>query len=153
MANYVLLQFDNEDEASAFMEAAREDNVFVSNKPGSLARLPIDLRGLFKKPTKFCDCANTGGNLKKRGFTRGKKFGWWVCDRCHKPTKSWGRGDHWFLALGRNLLPIDAWAPEYRGDGVFARSVKTCPECSSALVVEVGHAACITYCPTCKKDV
>lgn len=103
MAKYVLLAFDSDTEANEFVEAVQDRT----------SREEFTVRGVWKKPTKFCEC--TSGNIKQRGWTRGKKFGWWVCDRCHKPSKAWAQGDVWYNSLGTNLLPVSHEAPEYRG--------------------------------------
>lgn len=142
MARYVLLAFDDDKVADVFVEAMQ-----TSQRDG-MPTVPqrTDVRGVYKKPTKFCDCHG----IKKRGFFRGPKWGWWVCSQCGRPTVGWGRGDHWFLALGKNLLPVGGMATEYRGDGVFARSFKPCSECGNTLVAEVGHATTHVYCPQCE---
>lgn len=150
MAKYVLLAFDDDKQADVFVERTQELRAVVMDDrkypDSTVTELPCDVRGVYRKPTKFCNCHG----IKKRGFTRGRKFGWWVCSQCSKPTVGWGRGDHWFLALGKNLLPISNSAPEYRGDGVFARHFKKCPECDNMLVTEVGHATTHVYCPQCE---
>jgi hypothetical protein len=121
MAKYVLLAFDKDADADEFVrnsnkyfsemeygswstEPGSDDDVFIPN---------VVVRGMWKKPTKFCSCI--GGGKQSHGFVRGTKYGWWVCARCHKPTEAWSRGDVWYTALGTNLLPIAEDAPEYRG--------------------------------------
>jgi hypothetical protein len=123
VAKYVILQFDDDGEASIFVQSTVENGLLVNRMAEDINReygvwhfSPI-VRAVFQRPTKFCDCASTGTNLKARGFTRGKKYGWWVCSICKKPTSGWAQGHEWFKALGRNLLPKTPQAPEYRGDG------------------------------------
>lgn len=145
MSKYVLLAFDSDTDADAYVEFVR--NARAVQASWGTGTKPADVRGVYKKPTKFCSCHG----IKKRGFTRGRKYGWWVCDQCKKPTVGWGRGDHWFLALGRNLLPIDESAPEYRGDGVFARHFKSCSTCNNTLMAEVGHVQTLVWCPQCEE--
>lgn len=156
MAKYVLLAFDNDDEADKFVEETQAQRaVWITSTDvpdrdtdcNGMLELACDVRGVYRKPTKFCSCTS----LKHRGFSRGKKYGWWVCAQCGKPTIGWGRGDHWFLALGKNLLPVSNIAPEYRGDGVFARHFKKCETCNNTLVTELGNATTKVFCPQCNE--
>jgi hypothetical protein len=111
MAVHVLLEFDNDEDAKAYAIALQT------------YRSKYRLRGIWKKATLFCD--NSDGHRGKKtesGYTRGKKYGWWVCGTCGKPSKAWAGGHRWFGALGTNLLPLallseeDA-AEEYRPVG------------------------------------
>jgi hypothetical protein len=113
MARYVLLSFDNDKEADDFVQATQErKTVAVASATEVVANLyEATVRAVFKKPTIFCQCTA----IKHRGWTRGKKFGWWVCSQCHKPSRGWAHGDMWYAALGTNLLPISEEAPENRG--------------------------------------
>lgn len=152
MAKYVLLAFDNDDEADKFVEATQQRQGVLNDNdcpcyPEDGAHIKADVRGVYRKPTKFCSCTS----YKHRGFRRGTKYGWWVCAQCGKPTIGWGRGDHWFLALGKNLLPVSNTAPEYRGDGVFARHFKKCEVCNNTLVTELGNATTKVFCPQCRE--
>lgn len=114
MAKYVLLQFDDEADADGIIHeilSHRPNADGISVEPGQFYQ--CTLRAVFKKPTKFCECTN----VKKRGFTRGQKYGWWVCDQCKKPTQGWARLELAYQVFGKNLLPPSEDAPEYRGDG------------------------------------
>lgn len=118
MAKYVLLTFERDAEADEFAEMVKHGDVgvYVSRREGdphAWQKVFCKLRGVFKKPTKFCSCTST----RKRGFTRGRKYGWWVCSMCGRPTQGWASLDGLYHVLGFNLLPKDADAPEYRGDG------------------------------------
>jgi len=121
MARYVVLSFDDDTTADEFVAAVQENGILghVSNESGFMKHFAPVVRAMFQRPTKFCDCASRGGNIKARGFTRGKKYGWWVCNACKKPTVGWAQGQEWFRFLGRNLLPVSPQAPEYRGDGTW----------------------------------
>jgi hypothetical protein len=110
MAKYVLLAFNSDADADAYVKRVQEDGWVPTERTYSD---PVVVRGMWKKPTKFCSCI--GGGKQSHGFVRGTKYGWWVCARCHKPTEAWSRGDVWYTALGTNLLPIAEDAPEYRG--------------------------------------
>lgn len=119
MARYVLLAFDDNEKADEFVEACQETGIVGANayEMGTLTHFAPEVRAVYQMPTKFCDCTVGKGG---RGFTRGKKYGWWVHSTCGKPTRAWARGEHWFTALGRNLLERTPQAPEYRGDGDFS---------------------------------
>jgi len=112
MAKYVLVAFDDDKDADKFVEFVHNVSSVIIGFAGDKEELDAAVRGVWKKPTKFCEC--TGG---RAGFTRGRKYGWWVCATCKRPTEGWANGDHWQLSLGVNLLPISEAAPEYRGPG------------------------------------
>jgi hypothetical protein len=73
VAKYVLIEFDDDSEADAFA------NVMIGQAEGSSMRV----RGVFKKPTIFCECANS-----PEKNVRGNKWGWWLCKLCSKPKKN-----------------------------------------------------------------
>jgi hypothetical protein len=110
MAKYVLLAFDDDKKADEFLQKNFLGSEYVDYES---AEVWATLRAVFKKPTQFCQCTA----IKHRGWTRGKKFGWWVCSQCKKPSRQWAHGDTWYAALGTNLLPISEEAPENRGPG------------------------------------
>jgi hypothetical protein len=63
------------------------------------------LVGVFQVPTKFCDPTDGHrGRKTQAGWTRGKKYGWWVCGSCKKPTEAWGKSLNAILSSARNLL-------------------------------------------------
>jgi hypothetical protein len=75
-----------------------------------IPRLQSGIRtiGLFRVPTKFCDPSDGHrGRKTEAGWTRGKKYGWWVCGSCKKPSKMWGRNLNAVLSSTRNLLVGD----------------------------------------------
>lgn len=117
MAKYVLLAFESDDDANEFIVSTQHyGGVEVENKGTDgfdlKKQLTALVRGVWKMPTKFCECGPVSGP-----FTRGRKYGWWVHAKkgCNKPTRGWAKGDHWHQALGVNLLPISEVAPEHRG--------------------------------------
>jgi hypothetical protein len=112
VARYVLVEFNDDKAADAFVM-----EVTIESMQQAEPRMRV--RAMYQKPTKFHDPA-TCHRSKMSGWTRGKKYGWWVCALCKKPTKAWGDGEHWFAAIGVNLLPKDIVAPEYRGDGDYS---------------------------------
>jgi len=110
VARYLLLQFDDDEAADAVVATIQSGGGVAI---GHDVQGDCIVRAVFKKPTKFCECTN----LKKRGFTRGQKYGWWVCDQCKRPTQGWARLELAYQVFGKNLLPPSEDAPEYRGDG------------------------------------
>lgn len=107
MAKYVMLEFPDDSSADDFVKQMLERDTHGMPFVPQSGRI----RGLWKKPTLFCGCTA----VKRRGWTRGKKYGWFICSQCHKPSRLWGKGDAWYTALGTNLLPIAEGASEYRG--------------------------------------
>jgi hypothetical protein len=119
MAVQIILDFESDEDAKAFVRRVIEDNeVVVDDREfpdSSTTLLPATIVGAFKRPTKFCTCATRGG------WTRGRSFGWWVCDRCRLPTEKWtDNADRWRYALGINLIPAKSGGiqpkPGQRGD-------------------------------------
>ncbi len=112
MAVYVLLQFDDDQEAHDFVSGVLQYKAtFVPEvDPGTVSfeyyysrEQKAKVWGVFKKPTQFCQ--SHGGKKTSQAFTRGLKYGWWVCAVCKKPTPKWASGAQWFSVLGTNLLP------------------------------------------------
>jgi len=107
MAVYVLLQFDHDDAAKVavkdILEHKGTTQVIRTDKEETIQTALCTVWGIFQKPTKFCTCE--GGKKTASGFTKGKKYGWWICSKCMKPTALWASGRQWFSVLGTNLLP------------------------------------------------
>jgi hypothetical protein len=127
MARYVLLAVNDDTAADELVEAVtRQGGFFFLGKDGHFrtANIVDDpdttnifVRGMWQKPTKFCDCTGVD-----KSFTRSKKYSWWVHSKCGKPTELWASGEHFFYSLGRNLLPVSEQAPEWRGEGVHGHN-------------------------------
>lgn len=114
MAYYVLLAFDSDSDAKTFArdlvesggtssvitQGPIEDPEYVLERDVHTAE--VTLHGVWRKPTQFCTCNR---NPRQGGFTRGKKYGWWVCAACGKPHELSSRGAEWWVALGTNLIP------------------------------------------------
>lgn len=99
MAVYVLLSFDKDQDAKDFVKKMI-DNI----EPVVVDQ--AEVRGVWQKPTMFCKSGDGHrGKKTEAGWTRGRKYGWWVCGKCGKPTDLWGRGGSWESTLGTNLLP------------------------------------------------
>lgn len=120
MAVYVMLAFDDDNEAKEFVKVNIDPRGQIAYGEDEQVVQGATVRGVWKKPTLFCDPsdghADGHGRTQSRSFSRGKKYGWWVCVHCGKPRKQWAAGDAWYTALGTNLLPKEL-APEYRPRG------------------------------------
>lgn len=92
MALHVLLSFDDDADAVKYINDTLTGVVRVE--------------GIYKKPTQFCDNmdTNTHGNRRVQGFTKGQKWGWWVCAQCKKPKKLYWDNIANDPGLGYNLL-------------------------------------------------
>lgn len=112
MAKYVLVAFDKDEDADAFVKTVQDNREVLAGYHYDPMIFEATVRGVWRKPTKFCDCKGHSGP-----YTRGQKYGWWVHVKCKKPMKTWIIGHMWYTALGTNLLPISDDAPEYRGPG------------------------------------
>lgn len=95
---YVLLEFDDAAQAKAYV--TKINGAYgVSIKPEAKVRV----RALWAKPALFCECS--GAEKGANPYRRGEKSGWWIHAACGRPNRVWARGNHWFSAIGRNLLP------------------------------------------------
>lgn len=123
-----MVAFDDDATADEFVEAvSRPGGFFFLGKDGHFRTTNNDesatkafVRGMWQRPTKFCDCGITKAN--KKPYARSKKYGWWVHKDCAKPEKLWADGEHYYYSLGTNLLPVSADAPEWRGNGVYGHN-------------------------------
>lgn len=59
--------------------------------------------GIYKIPTMFCD-GQHGGRKTEVGFTKGLKYGWWVCAKCMKPKRQYWDNIWKDPGIGYNLL-------------------------------------------------
>jgi hypothetical protein len=114
MAVYVILQFDNEEEAKDYVTQAIHTGRVFNDDPGIYETVPVKVASVVKKPSVFCQCNALG--TKRAGWTRGKSFGWWVCATCSKPSEAWASTDTWSSVLGLNLLPPEV-SKEMRPQG------------------------------------
>lgn len=86
MAKYVVIEFDNDEDADYEIEHFNTSDARIV--------------GLYKKPTIFCE--HTDARKPPKGWTRGKKYGWWICTECGKPSQQWSRALP--SMMGVNLL-------------------------------------------------
>lgn len=121
MAMYMLLRFDDDTDALAIVQLLLEGgSVPIATPTGDVVEVVPIPRGLYKCPTKFCECPVA--RKADKAYTRSKKYSWWVHKDCGKPTVLWASGEHFFYSLGKNLLPVSANAPEWRGEGVHGHN-------------------------------
>lgn len=85
MARLVVLRFDDNEVADEFIKNGKDflDSTY-DNFWGN-----VHVKGLYAMPTQFCDSGGGCSTGKRIQFwTRGTKFGWWVCKVCRKPAKT-----------------------------------------------------------------
>jgi hypothetical protein len=75
MARLVVLSFEDNETADSFAADIQATPAYEAK-----------VEGMFALPTQFCDGPHSGGGKLGNAWTRGKKYGWWVCRTCHKPT-------------------------------------------------------------------
>lgn len=87
MAEYMLLKFKNElDRCNAMLQ---------SELPGH-----PEVIAVYRAPTTFCP----GGSGHKEAWTKGRRWGWWVCDLCGSVSKLAHQNAIRSEAFGFNLL-------------------------------------------------
>lgn len=107
MARYVVLSFDGNKDAEDFVEKQIRTKWGLEERGDvEYAKTLPEVEALIAKPTMFCLEPNkhrerSGG---RSGWTQGKKYGWWVCGVCKKPTKLWGQHLGSVISQSRNLL-------------------------------------------------
>lgn len=94
MGRYIVIEFDQNDDAAEFFEQFTKRNQFVRQFPlTGQASGAQRIVGIFVRPGNRCECwdrdtVNHRDPTKEKnaaGIARGAKFGWWVCSRCNKP--------------------------------------------------------------------
>lgn len=80
-SRYLLIEFDSEEAANKL-----RDQIDAATRAGKRFRVI----GLFAKPTPpYCQCKKEVTTKANRSsLRRGKKFGWWVCVECRRPSSS-----------------------------------------------------------------
>lgn len=77
---YVILDFEDRDAAQAFVM-----NNTLSDQLG------FSVRAMFLKPKKYCECPEKG-RQQLNNWTKHKKYGLYVCTKCHMPSRFHNRG-------------------------------------------------------------
>ena len=113
MAVYVLVAFDNDVHAKEWiktqqMYAERRRNL-TEEQIDRIAGVTgnYDVVAMYKKPTLFCNVLDGQHKTNRRviGFTKGHKYGWWVCAACNKPREMYVQAILDNNSFGFNLLP------------------------------------------------
>jgi hypothetical protein len=106
VARAVVLYFEDNNECDKFLEAFKDGDVVNDQRqypddPTENFDMVIPL--VVAVPTLFCSCTR---GIKNQGWTRGLKWGWWVCTLCHKPSghPSFMKRLRASLSQGKNLL-------------------------------------------------
>jgi len=105
MARYVVLEFDNDDEADGFLSAFG-----ITVSIGEVVSKDDSCRaiGVYQKPTQFCECVTRDDKS-----VRGAKHGWWLCAKCAKPKR--GNMQHPLNKLRPDLKPREQMQEMYLG--------------------------------------
>lgn len=105
MAMLVLLSFEDDEAALKFTEAALDEKVFIADARSNMSRMrDLEPQALYKMPTMWCP-SHSGLKKTEAGFTKGIKYGWWVCAHCGKPRKmAWDNMLKNETSLGYNIL-------------------------------------------------
>lgn len=135
MARYVMLEFDDNEEAKAFVKAAQEGLLYYTKQHPTLpnevsvnqVREGVRPRGMWFKPVNYCECQPQPED-SARNFVRGSKFGIYVHKVCMRPFKGrqqspknlidpvWERGESGRMVLSAKE-PIETADPIVTGGG------------------------------------
>lgn len=110
MARAVVLFFENNQDAEAYI--AHES--FLRN---TYEFAPDEIVGVYPVPTMFCDPSDPihkGKGKTGRGYTKGLKYGWWVCAVCKKPS---GRNSNRETLVRSVVSQAVNMLDQIRGDG------------------------------------
>lgn len=102
MAITVVLTFEEDEDALEFVESALEGHLFRENETAGFEVVQAKVAALYKLPTMFCECQS--GRKTEVGFTRGVKWGWWVCGQCSKPKRNYWSHIFEHNGFGNNIL-------------------------------------------------
>lgn len=115
-----MLEFENDEQALTFVKNVARDKCVTTYGEEALGGVSNDgsetttkIRGVWKKPTLICDPSD-GHRRGREGWTRGRKYGWWVCAGCGKVARAasdFRNKQMRIEQLGFNLLP-----PEISGE-------------------------------------
>lgn len=102
----VVLTFEDDEQAMTLVESVLDDYgihvPYRQGTPDDFQQVHGEVMGIYKHPTMFCECLS--GKKTQMGFTRGKKWGWWVCGQCSKPKRVYWKNIFEHNGLGDNLL-------------------------------------------------
>lgn len=105
MARYVILRFEDNGQAEAFIKSVQQNDVFFSHKnedgTGSYGYIDkVRPVGLFAGPTLYCECPP-----HSETDARSQKYGWWVHRKCSKPRRGNWQHPHNLLDPEASLRP------------------------------------------------
>jgi hypothetical protein len=91
MARLLVINIDDNETAKAVIDAVMD----IQGRPADaymigpmLGASGATLEGVFARPTQFCECTDVRGKGRPdAGWSRTKRFGWWVHVKCKKPSK------------------------------------------------------------------
>lgn len=134
MARVVLVTFPDNRDAERFVrevthyggvytdpDSAIDENWSASPYSEEQVTRKAIVEAVVAKPVKYCQCAQeaitTGrrrrsGKSRMVGWSRGTRFGWWLCGSCRKPSKA--IVTHWITSM---LVGANDLLPEILGDG------------------------------------
>lgn len=106
MAMFVLLRFEDDNQALTLIEDMQEYKDSAILTPTQENNVMATAVALFKAPTMFHEPFEThGGNSKtSQSFTKGQKWGWWVCTTCKKPSRLYWEQIVKECSFGRNIM-------------------------------------------------
>ena len=104
MAMTVALTFEDDEIALEFIEYAQKGLIVGCNSqwPEVEQSFSPEIKALYKHPTMFCECQS--GRKTEVGFTRGVKWGWWVCGQCSKPKRLYWENIFEHNGFGNNIF-------------------------------------------------
>jgi hypothetical protein len=119
MAHYILISIEDDETAKTFVIQTLVNRGVIMELEQTTPEDPIvdttraAVCGVWRAPTQFCDPSDghRGSGKFAVSYTRGKKYGWWVCTKCGKPSQAKISACEWEPTLGTNLLPAE-FTPE-----------------------------------------
>lgn len=115
MARYVVLSFDEDKLANTFVDDWEDALEGMKERgeegwprvltPVQENAIPAEIIAMTIKPTMFCDSGDGHrGKKTDSGWTKGKKWGLWICGKCMKPSRRWGSSYKAVIGSAKNLL-------------------------------------------------
>ena len=96
MAMLVMVSFEDDEAALSFVENVQDNSLLQGAEVKALYRMPT----MFHEPFE----THSGGRVQGNSFTKGQKYGWWVCSVCKKPSRLYWDSIFGESSFGKNLL-------------------------------------------------
>lgn len=95
---YVVLEFEDKEEAQAFLDDFKEDRRWTTGR----------IIAMFLKPKAFCECPDKS-RQQLNNWRKNKKYGLYICGRCKKPSRFHNRGvlERLQYPFGYNMLDTE----------------------------------------------